>query len=217
MHMKGAACAAALLMLMAVARPASAQDFTAGAALGYGFAKGLTGTLPNGTTADAGPRNSAALGFWLRDDMYANLSGEFRYLYRFGSHQVENGTGEAKLGAHSHLFHYDLLFHTAPAASPLRPYLAVGAGGRIYQGTGTPPRVQALSNLVLLRKATETRPMLSLGGGVRLNWGRNRVLQFDLRDYATPAPRKVFAPSSTSTVSGWIHDIVPQVSIGVKF
>lgn len=218
MYRKGAACvAAALIVLLTGARGAPAQEFAAGAALGYGLARGLSGELPNGASADAGPRHAPALGFFFRDDMYAGVSGEFRYLYRFGAHQVENSAGSAKLGAHSHLFHYDLLFHAAPAVSPLRPYVAVGAGGRIYQGTGTPPRTQPLSSLVLLRKATETRPMLSLGGGIRWNWGSRRVIQFDLRDYATPAPRKVFAPSSTSTVSGWIHDIIPQVSIGLKF
>lgn len=215
------ACAVVLVWL-AAARPAAAEDFTAGVAGGFGISRGLlaeaTGAAPaNATSARAGVRNSVAAGFFLRDDMYANVSGEFRYLYRWGAHKVSNDSSSARLGAHSHLFHYDLLFHTRPATDGMRPYLAVGAGGRIFQGTGAPPRTQALSNLALLRKASETRPMISLGGGLRWAWRGNMAIQFDVRDYLTPAPRKVFAPSATSTVSGWLHDFIPQLSVGIKF
>lgn len=214
----GAARAAALLILLgAVARPAAAQDFAIGAVAGYGFAHGLQAEAANGTSARAGLRNAPLAGIFFRDNMYSNISGEFRYLYRWGAHKVSNDAANAKLAAHSQIFHYDLLFHTAPETAGMRPYVAVGAGGRIFQGTGAPPRVQPLSSLVLLRKANETRPLISLGGGLRWKWGGNKVLQFDVRDYMTPAPRKVFAPSATSTVSGWIHDISPQVSVGVSF
>lgn len=199
------------------ARGAKAEDFSAGVVGGIGRARSMTAEIPNGASAEASVRNSAAAGFFFRDDMYANVSGEFRYLYRWGAHEVSNATASARLGAHSHIFHYDLLFNAGPAAFPLRPYIAIGAGGRIFQGTGTPPRTQALSNLVLLRKASETRPMISLGGGLRWKWGGNKVIQFDFRDYITPAPRKVFAPSTTSTVSGWLHDLTPQLGLGVAF
>ena len=193
-----------------------AEDFSAGVAGGIARARSISAEIPNAASAEASLRNSAAAGLFFRDDMYTNVSGEFRYLYRWGAHEVSNATASARLGAHSHIFHYDLLFHATPAASPLRPYFAVGAGGRIFQGTGDPPRTQALSNLVLLRKASETRPLISLGGGVRLRWG-NKIVQFDFRDYMTPTPRKVFAPSTTSTVSGWLHDLIPQLSLGVTF
>jgi hypothetical protein len=198
-------------------RCAMAEDFSAGAVGGIGLARSMSAEIPNGPSAEASVRNSAAAGFFFRDDMYLNVSGEFRYLYRWGAHQVSNDSASARLGAHSHIFHYDLLFHTSPAASAMRPYIAIGAGGRIFQGAGTPPRTQALSNLVLLRKVSETRPMISLGGGMRWRWGGNKIVQFDVRDYMTPTPRKVFAPSATSTVSGWLHDLVPQISLGVAF
>ena len=205
------------ILVGACTTSAHAQDFSAGVVGGIGLARGMTAEIPNGASAKAGVRSSAAAGFFFRDDMYPNVSGEFRYLYRFGAHKVSNDTASASLGAHSHIFHYDLLFHLSPGSATLRPYVAVGAGGRVYQGTGTPPRTQPLSNLALLRKATETRPMLSLGGGVRWAFGGNKMLQLDLRDYITPAPRKIFAPSTTSMVSGWLHDFVPQIGLGVRF
>lgn len=214
---KAALCAVAAIILLGAAQLAGAQELSMGVVGGFGIATRLSAELPTGTSAKAGVRPGVAAGLFFRDDMYANLSGEFRYLYRSGAHKVSSDTGSAQLGAHSHLYHYDLLFHTGPADGPSRVYAAVGFGGRTFQGTGTPPRTQPLGNLVLLRKASETQPMISLGGGVRWRWGASKVIQFDVRDYMTPAPRRVFAPSATSTVSGWIHDFVPQISIGVTF
>ena len=206
-----------IVMILCAAARGNSEDFAIGAIGGYGFTRGLPAETTAGATARAGVRNSTAAGFFLRDEMYANISGEFRYLYRWGAHKVSNDTATASLGAHSHIFHYDLLFHTKPVETKYRPFFAIGAGGRVYQGTGAPPRTQPLSNIVLLRKANETKPLISLGGGVRWTLRGNTVLQLDVRDYFTQAPRKLFAPSATSTVSGWLHDFVPQISVAVKF
>src|SRR5689334_18955054 len=121
MRKTGIACmmAGAMMMMGLFARSARAEDFSAGVVGGLGLTRSLSAEGSNGTSADAGIRRAAAAGFFFRDDMYSGVSGEFRYLYRWGAHEVSNSSASARLAAHSHIFHYDLLFHTSPATSAL--------------------------------------------------------------------------------------------------
>jgi len=206
-----------LLVACLLATGARAQEFEIGAATGIGFAWGLRAEGAAGATAKPGIKPGATAGFYFSDNMYSRVSGELRYLYRGGAFQVKREGTSASLAGHSHLFHYDLLYHMQQNLGRFRPFVAAGLGGRVYQGTGTPPRIQPLSQFVLLRKATEMKPMISLGGGLKWTFRPKILLRMEVRDYLTPTPRKVLAPSTTSSVSGWLHDIVPQISVAVTF
>jgi hypothetical protein len=207
----------AALMFFALAPACLAQEFEIGAMGGYGAAFGLSAESAGGGSADTGVKHGAALGIFAGDDMYERVSGEVRYLYRFGDLRVESGGEEATLSGRSHIFNYDFLFHTRPRGERTRPFVAVGAGARLTQGTGVERAFQPLSEFVLLTKRSDATFIISLGGGVKYNYRENVNLRFEVRDYMGPAPLGVLAPAPGASVDGWLHDIVPLVGIAVSF
>src|SRR5690349_13807801 len=74
----------------------------------------------------------------------------------------------ASFGAMSHAIHYDVLWYAAPNGSRIRPFVAVGAGIKVYRGIGTEVAFQPLSSVALLTKAQDLTPVASAGGGVKM-------------------------------------------------
>ena len=99
----------------------------------------------------------------------------------------------------------------------MRPFLAAGAGGKLFRGTGTEPVFQPLSNIAVLTHTQEIEPEVSFGGGVKVRVGPKGHLQAGRWDYASPFPRKnVIAPRPpTGSVSGWLHDFVVMVGFSL--
>jgi hypothetical protein len=79
---------------------------------------------------------------------------------------------------------------------------------KIYSGTGTEQAFQPLSNIALLTKTKEVKPMVSVGAGVKVSLAKSVNLRLEVHDYLTPFPQNVIAPAQGSKVSGWLSDLV---------
>lgn len=153
---------------------------------------------------------------WLSNNTGRLFGGELRYDYQMGDLQVSSQADAASFGAQSHAIHYDILLHATGRNSKVRPFVAFGGGVKLYQGTGTEVRSQPLNNLALLTRTSDTRGLVSVGAGLKLNTGRLGV-RIELHDYITPFPNKVIAPAQNATIGGWLHDLVASFGVSLLF
>ncbi|MBZ5620623.1 MAG: porin family protein [Acidobacteriia bacterium] len=195
--------------------PAISQDNQIGLGIGFGFYRDAT--INNaGATAQAGfgPRFafSAAAGH----NWGEHLGGEARYTYQDGDLELKSAGREANLDGEGHSFLGELLFYGAGRKSRIRPFAAAGFGAKIYRGTGT-AGPQPLQNFATLQAVSQTRALVTFGGGLTYALSDRWLLRLDLRDYATPFPTGVIAPAPGSRLSGWLHDFVPVLGISRTF
>lgn len=189
-----------------------AQKWEVGGSAGYGFYRNGSVTSPAGD-GSVGFKSGPSFGFVLGNNMYNKVSGELRYSYRMNDMFVKSGGTEALFNGESHILHYDFLIHARDVESPIRPFAAVGGGIKVYRGTGAEVASQALNRLALLTKTMEPQGMLSVGGGVKVQISQSWAVRAEFRDYITPFPKKVIAPSINAKISGWLHDFVPMVTV----
>ena len=117
-----------------------AQPWELGAIGGYGWYH--DSSITNGLgSAQAGIPARAAFGVTLTENIYNYVGGEIRYLFRFGGPELKSPGIEANLDGHTNLVTYDFLFYTSSKESSIRPYIAAGAGIKVYTGLG--PRFSA--------------------------------------------------------------------------
>lgn len=195
-----------------------AQPWELGASGGYGWYH--DSPIANGTgSAQAGIPSRAAFGVTFTQNMYNYFGGEIRYLFRFGGPELKSSGVEANLGGHTNLVTYDFLFYTSSKESRIRPYVAGGAGIKVYTGLG--PRFlsldQPLANFALLRPVSQVEPAISVGGGVKFFIPRRVQLRVDFRAYMTPLPNQLFRPVGLSVIRGWLYDFVPLGGISYVF
>jgi hypothetical protein len=192
------------------------QTWEFGGSAGYGLYHNVN-VSAGGTTGSAGFGSGVAFGALLGNQINRWVGGEARYTYRADDLQVSSGGVKAQAGAQSHALHYDVLIHATSKESGVRPFLAVGAGVKLYRGTGVEPVFQPLSNLVVLTHTNEAQPLISVGGGVKVSMSHRTLLRLDFRDYATPVPTSLLATQPGSKISGWIHDFVLLVGVSAVF
>ena len=209
------------LTLVLAALPAYAQRYEFGLHGGGSFYtdRTVTATAAGGATSEgkAGFATGFGGGFTLGNSMYDLLGGELRYTYLRNDMKLEGGGQTVKFGGEAHAFHYDLLFHTAKFGSKVRPYIAVGGGAKYYRGIGTENAFQPLSNLAILTKDDEVRPMVSFGGGVKVGISDRVLFRVDVHDLFSQIPTKVITPAPGASLSGWIHNLVPTAGISFTF
>jgi len=118
-----------------------AQQWEVGADGGYGFLRqaSVTNGSVSGTTGFA---PGFAFGGVLGNQIHSFIGGELRYTFRSEDLQVKSGGTKATAAGQSHALHYDVLIHAAPQDSPIRPFLAAGAGVKFYRCTGAEPAYQ---------------------------------------------------------------------------
>lgn len=205
--------ASVLLLAGAIA---SAEEFEIGALGGSGFVRnlGVAGTAGGATT---GLEPGFAAGGFVSHNMYPRLSGEVRYLFRDSDLKLSSGSTKVTFGAISHLMHYDLVFHTASRRSRVRPFLAGGAGARVFRGTGQETAFQPLTNFAVLTRTQEVKALVSVGGGVKVDLSPRLRLRAEFRDYMSPFPKQVITPVGNSKISGWLHDFMPMAGISYVF
>lgn len=204
-----------VLILLAAAGCSFAQveeRWELGVAGGYGFYKNTTATNKTGD-ASVGFKPGYAFSAVASNEINRALGGEARYTYRQNDLKVSSGGTEASFSGESHVLNYDFLFHFAPRAAKIRPFLAAGAGVKIYRGTGQEMAFQPLSSFVVLTRTTEVTPLVSVGGGVKIQVSRNVLLRLEARDFASTFPKEVIAPVPGASVSGWLHDITPMIGL----
>ena len=206
--------AAVLLMLMA-SEAALAQRWEIGGGAGGSFYTGKTVSRANLTANAKFDSGWGATGY-AGHNMYRLVGGEIRYSFLKNDAKLSSGSSQALFGANAHAIHYDVLLHATGAGSSIRPFVAVGGGIKVFQGTGREVVAQPLGNLAFLTKTSEYKPLLTFGAGVKLNVSKRVGFRVEVKDYFSQFPKEVIAPASGSKLSGdWIHNFVAMVSISL--
>jgi hypothetical protein len=189
-----------------------AQSWEVGGGVGGGFYTSQTVSSPYGS-ASAKIQTGLAGSAWLGNTWQGRWSGELRYDYEMGDLALSSGGTTATFGAHTQQFHYDILWHATSSESRIRPFVGVGAGVKLYNGTGTQVAYQPLSNIGLLTQQQDLTPLVSAGGGVKFQLSPHVQIRVDVHDYLTPFPKNVITPNNGGKVGGWLQDIVPMIGI----
>ncbi len=192
--------------------PAPAQSWQAGVSAGGGWARSIA---VSDSRADLTP--APAFGVFLAQDTGRRLGGEIRYTLRTGDLRLRAGQTTARFRGESHMVHYDVLIHATPRGGKARPFVAAGGGVRVTRGTGVESAYQPLMETALLTRTRQVQPVVSLGGGVKIDAGRRTVIRLEVRDYASPFPDQVIAPAPGIRASNWLHDVTPLIGMGLTF
>ena len=195
-----------------------AQPWELGASGGYGWYHDRS--ISNRTeSVQAGIPARAAFGVTFTQNMYNYVGGEIRYLFRFGGPELRSSGLRANMDGHTNLVTYDFLFYTSSKESNIRPYIAAGAGIKVYTGLGPryPDLNQPLANFALLRPVNQVEPAISVGGGMKFLLPKQTQLRVDFRAYMTPLPDQLFRPIGPSVIRGWLYDFVPLGGISYVF
>jgi hypothetical protein len=198
---------------VAMAPVGLAQRWEFGGGVGGGFY--TTNDIASATgSVGAKIQTNIAGSAWFGNNGHGRWGGEVRYDYQRGDLQLNQGDTHANFGAETHGIHYDVLWHLAPSESAVRPFVALGAGVKLFRGTGTEVLFQPLSKFALLTKAQDVTPLISGGAGIKFNLTGHWQLRLEVHDFATPFPKKVITPNVGAKVSGgWLHDIVPMAGL----
>jgi hypothetical protein len=202
----------AVCSVAALLPAAMAQKWEFGAGVGAGLYTPQDVTLGS-TSASAKFKTNAAVSTWVGQNMGDRWGGELRYSYQLGDARLKQNSAEAVFGAETHTINYNFLMYTKPSEATTRPFLDAGAGIKFYRGTGTEAVVQPLSQYALLTKAGDLTGVVSVGGGVKVKLGTHAWLRLDVHDYMSPFPKQVITPNVGANAEGWVHDIVPMVSV----
>jgi hypothetical protein len=193
-----------------------AQVWEVGGAGGAGFVRGLNVTGPAGT-ATTGFQPGWAVGAVAGQTFYPRLSGELRYTYQRSALKLSSGGSETTFGGDAHAIHYDLLWHFRTDRPTVRPFVAGGAGIKLFRGIGKEAAYQPLNQFAYLTHTQQVEPLISAGGGVEIALKPTVRLRIEFRDYVTPFPDQVIAAAPGMHIHGWLHDIVPLVGISYVF
>ncbi len=217
--LRGFLCAA--VMFAATATLANAQEWEVGAIGGFGYSPSLT--VKNATaSASTGMKTGVTVGVYAGEEMYRYFSGEATYLYRTGDLKLE-GSGKlgapvsVSFGAHTHLITGDFLGHFRPRGAHIRPYISVGGGVEVMQGTGQESATQPLGNLAALTATREVLPVGEVGAGVKIQLSPRLRLRVQVRDYISQSPNDVIAPAPGATLSGLRHDVIGMGALALTW
>src|SRR5229473_1953159 len=167
-----------LFAALACAPAAMAQKWEVGVGVGGAFYTSQTFTNAVGSA-------------WLGNNPRAHFGGEIRYDFEHTNLRLSSGGANATFGAVTHAIHYDIVWHFTSDEASIRPFVAAGAGVKMFSGTGTEIPNQPLSGIGLLTKTSQTTPLISIGGGVKFHVGSRVQLRLEVHDYLTPFPTKV--------------------------
>lgn len=204
-----------LIVCAAVLPAAWGQKWEIGGSAGGGFSTSDDITSPSGS-ASAKIQTGLVGSVWVGNNSSAKWGGELRYDYQMGDLQLSQGSTQVSFPAHSQAIHYDFLWHFLGGESPVQPFVAFGAGIKIYEGTGTQVVYQPLSNVALLTQAQDLVPMASVGAGLKFKVATHFQLRVDVHDYLTPFPKQVITPVTNKT-QGWLQDFVPAAGFAFVF
>jgi len=208
---------ARMLVVCAAVLPAAwGQKWEVGGSVGGGFYTSSDISSPAGT-ASAKIQTGLVGSVWLGSySTHNKWGGELRYDYEMGDLALSLGSTQPTFAARTQDLHYDLLWHFTSGESRIQPFVAFGAGIKIYQGTGTQVAYQPLSNIALLTQAQDLVPMASAGAGLKFKLATHLMLRLDVHDYITPFPKQVIAPVTNKT-PGWLQDFAPMAGFAFVF
>jgi opacity protein-like surface antigen len=205
------------LTLLATAPLAFAQSLEVGAGGGGNFYTSQTFANPAGNAA-AKLASGFIVSAWLDNNTSGPLGGELRYDYEHSDLKLSsNGTSVSFGGARTNAIHYDAVLHFAPHEARVIPYVTGGVGIKDYSGTGKEQVFQPLSEIALLTKTSQFKPLIAVGGGIKFQVASNVTFRVELHDFLTPFPDKVIAPALGSKVGGWLSDFAATAGISFSF
>jgi hypothetical protein len=193
-----------------------AQQWELGAAGGYGMYANPSITTPSGSV-QAGYAAKGVMGVVFGQNMYEHIGGEIRWLYQFGGPQLSWQDTKTSSTGYTNLVTYDLLFHTTNREAALRPYVAAGAGIKVYTASELRYVGQSPATPVLLLRANQVEPAISAGVGLKYQATRHALIRLDFRTYFTPLPDQIFRPVGISRIHGWVYNFVPLGGISLVF
>ncbi|HWB84086.1 MAG TPA: outer membrane beta-barrel protein [Bryobacteraceae bacterium] len=193
---------------------AAAQQREVGIQGGGGI---FTGASLAGTPATASFAPGPMIGVLVGQDVSPHWSGEIRYEYERDDLRVVSGGQSAAMAGDAHALHYDLIWNSRTRREHLRPYIAAGAGLKLYRGAGAEEAYRPLMQYAYLTHTQQWEPLIAAGGGIKMSLSDRLELRLDLRDQITPFPNKVITAASGSKISGWLHDLVPSVALSWRF
>ena len=207
--------AAAVLLMLASSEAALAQKWEIGAGAGGSFYTGNTVSKAS-VTGNAKFNSGWGVTGYVGHNMYKLVGGELRYSFLKNDAKLTSGGSQAMFGANAHAIHYDVLLHATSADSAIRPFVAVGGGIKVYQGTGKEVVAQPLGNLAYLTRTSEYKPLVTFGAGIKFNVSKRLGFRAEVKDYFSQFPKEVIAPASGSKLSSdWIHNFVAMVSVSL--
>ncbi len=207
---------AAIALALSSACLAQENFWEVGGAVGYGFMRDASINTPLGSTT-AGVDNGIAAGAVIGEDLYQHFAGELRYTYRDDDVSIQVAGQKVSVNGDSHLVHYDFLFHPTRKAARIRPFLAGGAGIRLFRATGEESVSEASSQFAVLTKTDEVKPLISAGGGVKAKLTEHTIIRVDFREYSSPFPEKLVSTAPGVKVHGWLFDSVPMAGVSFVF
>lgn len=205
------------LTLLTAAPAALAQSWEVGVGGGGNFYTSQTFTNSAGN-ANAKLASGFIVSAWLDNTLSSQIGGELRYDYEHSDLKLSsNGTSVGFGGAQTNAIHYDLALHFAPRESRVIPFVLGGVGVKDYSGTGKEQVFQPLSNIALLTKTSQIKPLISVGGGIKFQVASNVQFRVEVHDFLTPFPEKVIAPSLGSKIGGWLSDFTATAGLSFSF
>jgi hypothetical protein len=66
-------------------------------------------------------------------------------------------------------------------------------------------------------RTAHVKPLISVGGGVKLSLTNRTTLRLDFRDYISPFPENLFVTAPGAKIRGWLNDFVPLVGVSYVF
>ena len=205
------------LLLGMASSVALAQQWYAGAVGGYGYAPSLSINGSPYGSASTGIKGGAAFGVVFGTDQHDHWGGEIRYLYRQSDLKLSSGGTSVTFPAVTNLFNVDFLWHAQKRESPVRAFLAFGAGMKFLDGTGAESATQPLGRFAALTNTTEALAAGDFGGGVKVRFSRSWEFRAEVRDYLSPSPSKVITAYPPASIGGYLNDIITTASIGYRW
>jgi hypothetical protein len=191
---------------------AFAQGWELGASGGFSYAPNLSVTEPP-ATASAGIGHGGVAGAYLSDDMYRYFGGDLRYLYGFGDLQASSSNTSVSFSRRIHLVTFDIVGYLRPTESRVRPFMALGGGVEVLDGTGAESAAQPLGNFVALTHTRQTLGVGDVGVGFKIALSKRLRFRIEAHDYMGPSPGKVIAPAPGASISGFMNNVVATASI----
>lgn len=204
------------LILILFSGTALAQQYDAGAIVGYGIYRDGTIYSAQGT-ADAGIRNRFAAGIFLTDEFSKYVSAEFDYLYHDGHPYLQAPGVKTDIQGNSDALTLGLLFHFKPRDHRWRPFLEGGAGAKEYIIAGPAPFPQPIPQIASLTTNDVWKVVFDPGGGIEFRLIPHMVLRAEFRDYITTFPRQEIVPAPHNTARGIFEQFTPLFGVSYEF
>ena len=205
-----------LLSIIAAAPACFAQEWSLGGIGGFSITN--SATISNASSSiSAGVKPGPVFGAVFGADDHRYAGGEVTYLYQASDLRLKGSGGETTFAGHTQFIDFRVLVFPTSRESVVRPFIAAGGGAALYTGTGTESSRQPLNNFAALTATHETKPMVSVGAGVKVRLSERVGMRFEVRDNMTPFPQNVIAPVPGASVSGWLHNIIPSAALVATF